>query len=264
MKYSIEGFNQEEALKMGINNIRLDVIDLVILRWIVDFQPKMTKKIIEGEEFFWIKYQALLDALPILNFNKQNLYRRLKKMCDMKVLKHKNVRNNGNFSYYSFGENYIRLVMSSNTDVVSKMTEPYVKNDRTLMSKMTEQNNSSIKYTHLLNIHKETKNNKLFFKESFERFWSLYPKKQNKQKTIKWFEKNPLTEEELQVILEKLELFKKTNQWKEIKYVPLPTTFLNGKRWEDEIDESDIVKEQNDIISEVEAEIARRKKEGTW
>ena len=48
MKYTIEGFNQKEVLELG----NLDVIDLVILRWIVDFEPKMAKKEIDGEIYF--------------------------------------------------------------------------------------------------------------------------------------------------------------------------------------------------------------------
>ena len=78
MKYTIEGFNQIEVIKLG----NLDIVDLVILRWIVDFEPKMTKKEIDNEIYFWVNYHSLLEALPILNIKKLALYRRLEKMCD--------------------------------------------------------------------------------------------------------------------------------------------------------------------------------------
>lgn len=138
MKYTIEGFNQEQAIKGN-----LDAIDLVILRWIVDFEPNMTKKEIDGETYFWVNYQSLLDALPILNVCKKTLYRRLEKMCDSMILKHKNVKDKGNFSYYTFGQKYL--------DLVSSMSEPCVANVQTLRTPMSEQNNSSIKEIHLLN-----------------------------------------------------------------------------------------------------------------
>lgn len=139
MKYTIEGFNQREVIKLG----NLDIVDLVILRWIVDFEPKMAKKEIDGEIYFWVNYHSLLEALPILNIKKLALYRRLEKMCDADVLKHKNVKDKGNYSYYTFGNNYLKLISST--------IEPSISNDRTLISSTIEQNNSSIKETHLLN-----------------------------------------------------------------------------------------------------------------
>ena len=154
MKYTIEGFNQKEAIELG----NLDVIDLVILRWMVDFEPKMAKKEINGEIYFWVNYQSLLEALPILNIQKLALYRRLEKMCNIGVLKHKNVKDKGNYSYYSFGDNYINLI--------SQKIEPSIVEDRTLLSLKIEQNNSSIKEIHLLNNSKEN------IKERFDKFWN--------------------------------------------------------------------------------------------
>ena len=143
MKYTIEGFNQKEVLKLG----NLDVIDLVILRWIVDFEPNMAKKEIDGEIYFWVNYQSLLEALPILNIQKLALYRRLERMCDSRIFKHKNVKDKGNYSYYSFGDNYAKLI--------SQKIEPSIVEDRTLLSQKIEQNNSSIKEINLLNNSKE-------------------------------------------------------------------------------------------------------------
>lgn len=143
MKYTIEGFNQKEVLELG----NLDVIDLVILRWIVDFEPKMAKKEIDGEIYFWVNYQSLLEALPILNIKKRMLCYRLEKMCDADILKHKNVKDKGNYSYYSFGKNYIKLMQN--------IAEASAENCLTLMQNIAEQNNSSIKEINLLNNSKE-------------------------------------------------------------------------------------------------------------
>ena len=40
-------------------------------------------------------------------------------------------------------------------------------------------------------------------------------------------------------MIEKIEKFRQTKQWQNRQYIPNPTTWLNGKRWEDEIEESD-------------------------
>lgn len=111
MKYTIEGFSQEKAVKYG-----LDVEDLLILRWLVDFSPKMSKAIIEDKEYFWVNYKGLLEDMPILKFkSKDRLYRKLKNMVDKNILMHKNIKNNeGNFSYYTFGENYLKLIGENN------------------------------------------------------------------------------------------------------------------------------------------------------
>ena len=55
MKYTIEGFNQREVIKLG----NLDIVDLVILRWIVDFEPKMTKKEIDNEIYIFNKKKLI-------------------------------------------------------------------------------------------------------------------------------------------------------------------------------------------------------------
>lgn len=158
MKYTIEGFNQEYAISLQkkiIENdkekiIKLDCIDLVILRWIVDFEPNMSKKIIDSETYFWVNYQSLLEALPILDMKKRMLFYRLEKMCDLNILKHKNIKENGNYSYYSFDKNYQNLVQKNANDM-QNIAEPFAENCLTLMQNIAEQNNSSIKETHLLN-----------------------------------------------------------------------------------------------------------------
>ena len=220
MKYTIEGFNQKEAIQLG----NLDVIDLVILRWIVDFEPNMTKREIDGEVYFWINYQNLLEALPILNIQKLALYRRLEKMCDVGIFKHKNVKDKGNYSYYSFGDNYINLI--------SQKIEPFISEDRTLLSSTIEQNNSSIKKIHLLNNSKEN------IKERFDKFWNEYPRKVSKGNAEKWFIKNKPSEELVNEMINKIKLLKTTKQWKSNngQYIPYPSTWLNAKGWEDEIE----------------------------
>lgn len=69
----------------------------------------------------------------------------------------------------------------------------------------------------------------------FDQFWLSYPRKVAKSKAQAKFLK--LDKKLLPRILEKLEEQKKTKQWKDDngKYIPHPTTWLNGERWEDEV-----------------------------
>ena len=122
MKYTIEGFSQEAALAMqatitengNTKTIKLDIVDLTILRWIVDFYPNMKKTIIDGTEYAWLDYTAFIEDMPLLGLSNQSLYKRCIKMVQLGVLKHKTVRSKGTFSYYGFGPEYPRLVGRSN------------------------------------------------------------------------------------------------------------------------------------------------------
>ena len=71
--------------------------------------------------------------------------------------------------------------------------------------------------------------------EDFLIFWEGYPKKQDKKKAHKSFSK--LKKGLLPRILNAIEEFKKTDSWQK-GFIPMPTTFINGERWEDIISTS--------------------------
>lgn len=78
-----------------------------------------------------------------------------------------------------------------------------------------------------------TNANKDKYEEDFSKFWSIYPKKKDKQNAMKAFKKITVPVDELIAAVEKQ---KKWESWTrdDGRYIPYPTTWLNGKRWEDE------------------------------
>lgn len=68
----------------------------------------------------------------------------------------------------------------------------------------------------------------------FDAFWEVYPRKEGKQKARAAFEK---VNAPLDVLLDAIEKQKKSAQWSKDggQFIPHPTTWLNGKRWEDEV-----------------------------
>ena len=122
MKYTVEGFSQEAALSIqatitengNTKTIKLDIVDLTILRWIVDFYPRMKKTIIDGDEYVWFDYSTFVEDMPLLGLSKQSLYKRCVKMSQLGILKHKTIRSNGTYSYYGFGPGYSRLISTPN------------------------------------------------------------------------------------------------------------------------------------------------------
>lgn len=71
----------------------------------------------------------------------------------------------------------------------------------------------------------------------FPKFWTLYPRKQDKAKAQKAWAKLKVSDELFALIAKGLAVQVVSADWLKEggKYIPMPTTWLNGKRWEDEI-----------------------------
>lgn len=84
---------------------------------------------------------------------------------------------------------------------------------------------------------KKSKANKDFI--SFNDFWILYPKKQAKAAAEKAYLKIKPDRELFEKMKKTLEAQKASFDWQKEngRYIPLPATWLNGKRWEDELED---------------------------
>ena len=83
-------------------------------------------------------------------------------------------------------------------------------------------------------IHKETDMcNKLHDEWSFDLFWSKYPSKKDKKKAMQKF--NKMNEEKRKLAIEWIDKLKQSDSWKRW-FIPMPTTYLNGERREDEVE----------------------------
>ena len=122
--------------------------------------------------------------------------------------------------------------MLNNQEVLIEKSKGYIQKNQEGIDKKVKENNTSINNTSI--------NIKEINKERFETFWKQYPKKVNKFKSEEWFRKNKPNEILFNCIIKKLEMFKKSKEWKKEngKYIPHPTTWLNQKRWEDELNDS--------------------------
>lgn len=68
-------------------------------------------------------------------------------------------------------------------------------------------------------------------------FWQAYPRKTGKGNVEKWFKRYAPTDELLEAMLKKLIELQATHDWQKDngRFIPLPYTWLNGKRWDDEV-----------------------------
>lgn len=93
---------------------------------------------------------------------------------------------------------------------------------------------------------KEVKADPYDYTKAFEMFYSAYPRKVAKPDVKKWFEKNKPSAQLLTTMLMALEKFKKTEEWlkERGKFIPYPATWLNKKRWEDDLETVGMSKEE--------------------
>jgi len=85
--------------------------------------------------------------------------------------------------------------------------------------------------------NKNKNKNIYMLKNGFNLFWERYPKKLAKRDAERAFDKINPDEKLFNLILEKLELYKQSEAWLKDggQFIPYPATWLNGRRWEDEI-----------------------------
>lgn len=73
--------------------------------------------------------------------------------------------------------------------------------------------------------------------EGFDEFWEAYPRKTSKAEARKAWNKLKPNEELREKMLASIEAWKNTDQWREPRYIPHPSTWLNQERWNDEAPE---------------------------
>ncbi len=81
--------------------------------------------------------------------------------------------------------------------------------------------------------------NNIYF-QWFNELWELYPKKMNKERAKCAFVRIKPNEQLFAQMKSALEKQKRSKQWQDAQYIPYPSTWLNGKRWEDEVKECDV------------------------
>ena len=106
MKYTIEGFNQKKLVEFKLN-----ITDAIILRWYVDFLPKMAQITHNGASYTWVKYQAIIDDLPAIEItNKQVIARRFDKFVNAGIMEKYISKDGGNFTCFRLTQKYLELV----------------------------------------------------------------------------------------------------------------------------------------------------------
>lgn len=93
----------------------------------------------------------------------------------------------------------------------------------------------------------------------FDEFWQHFPRKIAKQSALKSWQKLAPTPSLQSTIMKAVDRHKTTEQWQRDggKFIPHPATWLNGSRWEDEIDQRAETPPGADLHEQAAKEVAR-------
>lgn len=226
MKFTHLGFSQRVAIDIG-----LDDKDLAILRWFVDFKDsnKIKKKLFDGEIFYWVKYEAVIEEYPIFKFKKDTVYRRLKAMSDKNILKHRTLKQGGVWSFYTIGDRYIELISDELKEYKNMAGMSKAKG----FGFESESNGfkSGTKNPSTISIY-----NNIYSANDAQDIWELYPNKKGKAQAMK---KIPKLLETLgkDVLAECVKKYSAEVKGKDKQFILNGSTFFNG-RYEDYLDDA--------------------------
>lgn len=83
------------------------------------------------------------------------------------------------------------------------------------------------------------------YSDEFAKFWAEYPRKDAKVKAqAAWKKQKP----DLEIVLAALKIQKASQAWTKDdgQFIPMPTTYINGRRWEDQIAQPAQVKQKSE------------------
>ena len=172
---------------------------------------------------------ALSQFADMTGINRRKCHTILKKLVSKKVLT-RSVSQKGDRMEISYGFNkhFDKWKLSP-----KKVTVPQKGNDLS-PKKVTK---LSPKKAHTKD-NKDTIQKKEFkYPQEFSFFWEKYPNKNGKFKAFKAWEATKKVRPLLEELLKSIEDHKKTRKWQddEGQYIPMGSTYLNGRLWEDEL-----------------------------
>lgn len=96
------------------------------------------------------------------------------------------------------------------------------------------------RYRKKLNKINNTNKNKDIYISQFEIFFKNYPKRVGKKKALESFIKLKPSNGMYEKILKSLEDHKKCKQWQDPEYIPMPASWLNQRRFDDELPKQEL------------------------
>lgn len=202
----MHSFDPVDAEKYGI----LEAILLSNIRWWINKNTANNKHFYDGCYWTYNSAKAFAKLFPYAS--EQQIQRALKWLEKGKVIKVGNYNSNpyDHTKWFAMGENH---------DI-----DPSYLIDREVT--YDQPSNTDINKR----VNKKSNPSALFLI-----FWNKYPRKSNRAAAEKAFDKLKVDERLLMTMLHAIGHQSQTDQWKNPQYIPHPATWLNNRRWEDEV-----------------------------
>lgn len=87
------------------------------------------------------------------------------------------------------------------------------------------------------------------YPELFERWWNAYPRHVAKHKAAIAWDNAGVRESDMPRVMAALERAKCSRQWVKDngKFIPHPTTYIHGRRWDDEIPDRELMRKPQPV-----------------
>lgn len=187
MRYTILGYNQDKVLSLQREQDgktrKLDITDLLILKTIAEYmhRPNIIKFIIDDETFVNVKYDTIIEDLPVIDIKKQALADRLDKMVFLGLLEKKVVKNqSGTFVVFRMGIEYEDLLYSRTSSEVRVRTSSQLQVQENINNINNINQKNITEYISFSDRKPFTKEEKEIYKEKEE---SLFPFKVEEKET---------------------------------------------------------------------------------
>ncbi len=166
-----------------------------------------------GKIWYWFANQKIIKELPMLQIkSKSALNRRMSKILELDFIDR---FVDCNKTYYSFSENFFKLFRGDEAEL-KRFTLP-MKSEAPSGAKTLDN-----QYTNI-----NIPNQNIYIKDTFERFWAMYPAKsdEHKTRTYNFYKANNL-QKDIRDILRATEHYITSDRVTD-GYILNPTTFLN-------------------------------------
>lgn len=196
-----------------------------------------------GEDYYLIETKIFPQELPCISDNKNTFAKIIKKLIDKMVVERKFTKGRENPVYRVTEKgkewlNYSDQIQKGKISVleVEKEKNPHRKGKISVSEK--ENFPFSILYPNTTNPNTNIMSKNEILDDTFSLFWKTYPRKEAKAQTLKIFSKYS-AEKQLQII-EATKVFLETTEGMEMKFILMPTTYLNQHRYEDFVEQAKI------------------------
>jgi len=178
-------------------------------------------------------------------WGKNKTYDVLNKLIDLKLLERLEIRDdNGRL------QKFVYHVKDGKEYIINQRSHPlpcFQELDNQELENRDITNKRSIQIKENIKIKDKTYCSSDDELKSFEKFWLLYPRKQSKKAALKSWLKNKLHSKQHEIEMHLMKRLETEWKGKSKTFIPLPTSFLNAEKWNDEIINENVIPMNNSV-----------------